>query len=572
MKVTEYILQALITEGVDHAFLVPGANIAPFLKALSETSQMKSIVCCHEEGAAFMADGYARSSDKIGPVFAISGPGITNTITGIALSYTDAVPVLAISGEVMGEWEGRGSFQDSSSAGVNTSQMFETITSMHLTLNRPALTKSHIARLFRNMLSHSSKGPGYLAIPGDVMKSDLSCEYHKLPEVLYNPRFLDQEAARATWDLFKGCQKIAILAGTGTIHSGASKELIRFAETFDLPVATTLGAKGVFPEDHPLSLGVLGWFGTRYAIEGLLSGEVEILLVLGSRLTILDTLGWDKNLQPKKALILNDINTNSVYREYKVDHPVLGDANEFLKRLNEESKERGKVLEASRQERKKWLATIKAKGDMSYRPEDGKSEQIPINPARATCDLRSVMPRDAVLFVDTGAHAFIASHYWRAFAPRQFFSSVKYMAPMGWAIAAAIGSKAARPHLPHVVITGDGCMRMHGTEIATAARYNYPVIYVVVNNSSLGNTKLGAEKVSAAMAKLEELPTHNWAKFAESLGAIGIHVEKPKDLIPAYQKALSLNQTVVIDVICGNYPTPTESYDLRMSRILTGKK
>ena len=564
MKSSSYILQVIKKEGIHAVFLVPGGIIDPLLEALSEDREIKTIVAAHEEGAAFMADGYARATGRFGVLFVIGGPGVTNASSGIATAFADRSPVLVVSGEVKTEWEGRGSFQDSSSAGIDSTHLLQSITSMHLNISHVELLKHHLDRIMRNMLSHSTRGPVHLTIPTNIQISEVTFSHKKLPVVLYHPRFVDLDACDQFWKTVGNSKKVAILAGTGTLHSGASQELIAFAEKFEIPVATTLGAKGVIPEDHRLALGVLGWFGSRHAIETLLSGDVEVLIVIGSRLNMLDTLLWSRTLQPKKALILNDINTNSIFRDYSVDLPILGDAKSFLMQLNSASSTHTEQLAETSEERKKWLEEIRSTGSFFYHPENMKSSDHPVHPARAVSDLRKVMPRDTVVFADSGAHGFFAAHFWISYAPRQFFSSVKYMGCMGWAIGAAVGAKVARPDLPCVVITGDGCMLMNGIEVQTAARYNLPVIFVVINNSALGNPKLRADKISPEMTKLHELPTHDWAQFAESLGAVGFTVKDPEDLIPVYQKALAANKTVVIDIICGNYATPTETFDAHL--------
>ena len=561
MRVTRAIVDAVCREGVDHFFLVPGGTIDPLLETLATHPEAKTVVCAHEGGAAYMADGYARMSGRFGVYAAISGPGFTNTISALTTAFCDRVPLLALSGEVKTDFEGRGSFQDSSTAGVRSLDIASSITALQFHLSHPDLTYHHLARLLRAGLS--ARAPVHLSIPVDVQRGETEGSWHPLPEVAYQPRLVDMQACGAFWDVVKDSRKVAILAGSGCVHSQAGEELTRFAEAFHIPVATTMPAKGIFPEDHPLSLGILGWFGHRPAIERLLSGEVEVLFVLGSRLNMLDTLLWSRELQPRRALILNDISTSSVFRDYRVDLPILGDARECLAALNRMADEHGAGLREGIPERRRWL---EGKGSLVYHEDDLRSDLIPIHPARAIHALREVMPPSTVLFGDSGAHSFFASHYWMAPEPHRFFSSVKYMASMGWAVPAAIGAKLARPDLPVVVVTGDGCMLMHGIEIQTAARYNVPVICLVLNNSALGNPKLRADKIGPEVARLHELPTHDWAGFARSLGAEGITVEEPDELKPAFEKALEANRTVLLDVRSGNYPTPTESFDMRMGQ------
>jgi acetolactate synthase-1/2/3 large subunit len=185
---------------------------------------------------------------------------------------------------------------------------------------------------------------------------------------------------------------------------------------------------------------------------------------------------------------------------------------------------------------------------------------VPLHPARVVSELRCAMPRDTVLVVDPGAHRAFCGHYWESYGPRSYFSATN-LGPMGWAIPAGIGAKAARPEKPLVVVTGDGCMLMHGIEIQTAARYGIPAIFVVINNGALGNVWLRAVKEGPGPAALTEIPLHNWAGFARSLGLAAATVHKPEDLAPAFQKALALGAPYLVDVRCDRrFTTPVTPY------------
>lgn len=562
MKVADAIVDVLRQEGIRHVFCVPGAAIDPLLEALSRQHDVQPVVCAHEAGAAYAADGYSRASGRFGVVATTSGPGFTNTLTALATASTDRSAVLAISGEVRRDWMGRGGFQDSSQAGTRAASMATPVTALQLELGSPSLTYRHLERLLHSMLGHASRGPVHLSIPADVQREEVTGDWSTLDKRVYQPRFVDAQACHAFWDHVESKPKVAILAGSGCVQSGASRQLKRFAERFDVPVATTLAAKGVFPEDHPLSLGAIGWFGNHAALNALTSGELDVLFVLGSRLNMLDTLIWTGGFKPRHALIVNDIDMSGVFRDYPVSLPITGDARACLEVLNDASPESVARLQASSVARRNWIARVK-EGSTSHDAQSAaiasKSENI--HPADAVAALRRVMPRSTPLFVDSGAHAFFAGHYWTTYEPAKFFTSIKYTGAMGWAIAAAMGAQLARPNEACVVVTGDGCMLMHGIEIQTAARYRVPLICVVFNNSAFGNPKLRADRISPAMGQLHALPTHDWAKFAQSLGALGITVDSAADLSSAFERALAAGTTVVIDVRTGNYPTPTERFD-----------
>jgi acetolactate synthase I/II/III large subunit len=563
MNVADAIVNVLRDEGIRHVFCVPGAAIDPLLEALSRQHDVKAVVCAHEAGAAFAADGYSRASGRFGVYATTSGPGFTNTMTALATAYTDRSAVLAISGEVRRDSMGRGAFQDSSAAGLRAASMATPVTALQLDLNVPSLTFNHLDRLLHGMLGHATRGPGHLSIPADVQRAQISGDWSALHERLYQPRFVDTQSCRAFWDHMDSGPKVAILAGSGCAQSHASEELKRFAERFDVPVATTLAAKGIFPEDHRLSLGVLGWCGNQAAHDALASGELDVLFVIGSRLNMLDTVIWSEGFRPKHAMIVNDINVSNVFRDYEVDLSILGDARTCLEMLNDASPEESARLRASGAARREWISRLKDRHSPDHADAllDAKESAASIHPSEAILALRRVMPRSTRLFIDSGAHAFFAGHYWTAYDPGRFFTSIKYMGAMGWAIPAAMGAQLTEPDDPCVIVTGDGCMLMHGVEIQTAARYGVPLICVVINNSAFGNPKLRADRISDAMARLHALPTHDWAKFANSIGAMGITVDDPADLTKAFEQALNAKKTVVVDVRTGNYPTPTERFD-----------
>jgi len=558
MKTTEYILNAIKAEGVTHLFMVPGGLIDPFLEAFDQVPGLIPIVAAHEGGAAYMADGYARAKGHFGVCFCIGGPGLTNTVTALAGALTDESPILLISGIVPTDWDGRGGFQDSSAATFDDIEILRTVTSDELQVDDVRLLKFDLQRLVKRMMSAPRK-PVHLVLPKNIQNTTVDFVYEKLPENLYFPRLLDLEATARFAPTIKDSKKIVILAGAGIEKSDASADLIAFAEEYQIPVATTLRAKGVFPEDHPLALGIFGYTGTRHAIETILSDEVETLIVLGSGLNQRDTLFWNKKFRPAKALIQIDNDPMSIGRTYKTELAIVGDCGEFIKTIRS-SQEVTSLLSAGSTERTRWIESIRALGPRLYDLDNTQSDASPLHPARVISDLRKVMPRDTVASVDSGAHRAFSAHYWESYAPREYLSATN-LGPMGWAIPAGIGAKLARPDKPHVVITGDGCMLMHGMEIQTAARFGVKVIFVVINNSALGNVYLRARKMGPTPTALTTNTTHDWALFAQSLGVTGIRIDQPQDLIPVFEQALAAPGPVLLDIRCGkDYPTPVTPY------------
>ncbi len=563
MKGSEFLLDVFRQEEISHVFLVPGGYIDPIISALKNVPEVKGIVAAHEGGAVFMADGYARLSDKFGVALGIGGPGVTNMMTGIASAYTDQIPLFVITGETKTFWEGRGAFQDSSSGGINDASMLQSITVKKLAVPHIQSLEHHVKFLLRAMLNHTQQGPVHLSFPANIQTEEHEFHYKKMQKDLYHPRFLNEESFNKIEKLIEKKPNIVILAGTGVLHSQASKSLLQLAEQFDIPVATTLTAKGVFPEDHRLSLGVFGWFGSNRATQTMLSKKIDVLIVLGSKMNQMETMVWSENILPKHALIVNDISESGWFANYDPDLFVLGDANQFLEALLKQKK----IFDATKEERKEWIEEFILNTPKFCDEENLTTDMTPIHPARIIHDLRNVSPKDTILFVGEGAHGFFATHYWTSFSPQQFFIAIKFMSAMGWSIPASIGAKFARPNQPVVCITGDGSIMMHGMEIQTAARYELPIIFIVFNNQSHGNPQLRGKRVGKFECEFLKLPNHDWAKFGESLGAVGMRVDKPEELKSTFEKAFKLNKTVVIDIASGNYQTPTYAFDEYMYQV-----
>ena len=565
MKGTHYILKALATEGIEALFFVPGGLIDPFLTAFEDTPQIRPIIAAQEGGACYMADGYSRASGNFGACMAIGGPGLTNTTTAVSTAWTDRSPVLVISGEVSTLMEGLGEFQDASASSFNDTEILRSVTAMSLSIENPHLLNHHFREALLTMFGRR-KGPVHLSLPRDVQEAEISVAHARLDRSLTEPKLLDSRAADRFWarivpgrDFDKRADKIAILAGIGAENCAASKGLLKFAEAFHIPVATTLRAKGVFPEDHPLSLGVFGYAGTRHASTAILSDDLELLVVLGSGLNERDTMHWNSKLVSQRGMFQVDLTPEAISAVYGGTVTVVGDVSAFIEAIMSEPNELLSHLEAGKGVREEWNHNIR-KLPRLYDAENCLSDAIPIHPARIVAELRRVMPRETVALVDSGAHRAFAGQYWESYEPRTYISATN-LGPMGWAIPAGVGVKIARPDRPCVVITGDGCMLMHGLEIQTAARFNVPVIYVVINNSAFGNVWLRASKMGQEPSELTSLPDHDWAALARALGLKSLTVRQPQELAPAFQQALESKAAFLIDVKADKrFETPVEPF------------
>lgn len=565
MKGTHYLLRAFVSERIEALFFVPGGLIDPFLSAFQEVPEIRPIIAAQEGGACYMADGYSRASGDFGACMAIGGPGLTNMTTAVATAWTDNSPVFVLSGEVSTNMEGLGQFQDASASSFNDTGIFQPITAMSLSIENPLLLPHHFRKAVAVMFGRR-KSPVHLSLPNDAQEVEIDSIYEPLEKSLREPKILDSKTADRLWsriapdmDFKTRADKIAILAGHGTENPETAKLLLEFAETFRIPVATTLKAKGVFPEDHELSLGVFGYAGTQHASKALLSDEIELLIVLGSSLNERDTMHWNKKFAPTRGIFQVDVSPDTISAVYGGGVTVTGDVSAFLERMKNAPGKFLNELYTGKSQRDQWLTTIKAIPRL-FDAENCDSDAIPIHPARIIAELRKAMPRETIAVVDSGAHRAFAGQYWESYEPRTYISATN-LGPMGWAIPAAVGVGIARPDRPCVVITGDGCMLMHGLEIQTAARYNVPVIYVVVNNAAFGNVWLRASKVGSKPAELTSLPDHDWAAVARGLGLRALTVKKPQDLAAAYQEALESKCAFLIDVKADKrYETPVEPF------------
>ena len=567
-----YIFNTIINQGVKYIFMVPGGVVDPFLDQFGEEDKdVKGIVAANEAGAAYMADGYARASGLFGVCMGIGGPGIANMMGPLASAYCDGVPILALVGEVPTSWDGRGGFQDASAAGVNDIGFLSDVTAMALEVETANMVPHMLDTALRTMLA-SEQRPVGLSFPKQIQTEKIAnavLTNNAIQCENISPRAIDIGACNKLLDKLNqvGSGNIAILVGSGGIRSQLDRELIDFAEKYHIPVATTLKAKGVFPEGHELSLGVFGYAGTEHSTLALLNNDPsniqcpnsgvadnQLLLVLGSSLNQRDTMRWDKNLKPEAGICQVDVNIATFSKNFPIDMPINGDVRSVLSWLLEQG-DLGRLdnFSVDNGSREQWLASIRSR-PRYYQNENRGCHAIPMHPARVITELQAIAPENSVIIADSGAHRAFAGHYWQSQGPREYLTAAT-LAPMGWAIPAGIGAKVACPDKPCVVVTGDGCMLMHGIEIQTAAHHKIPLVVLVINNSALGNVYLRAKTPIAK--KLTTLGTHDWAAFSRSLGGDGIIVNDPEELAEAFDLAFAAQGPFVIDARCDpDYETP----------------
>ncbi len=556
---SDFVLNALAEEGLTHLFMVPGGLVDPFLPALARVPRLRPIVAAHEGGAAYMADGYARASGRFGAVLGIGGPGLTNMATAVAAAKTDASPVLVLSGEIPVDMEGLGEFQDAGQTTLDDTAVMKPITRLSQTVTSPR-SLDHALRRALTVMWSQPEGPVHLSLTHDALVGTTAADYAPIAPYFKTVAPLSTPAALAAIEALRGKPKIAFLVGAGVEHGDAAALLKAIAERWSIPVATTLRAKGVFPEDHELSLGVFGYAGTRHATGAILGDPPDVLIVLGSGFNERDTMHWTLRGRTAGKTLIIHVNTDmeTLTTHGTPSHVVLGSSKAFLELMQSEADAVVPSLAADAASRRAWLATIK-QGARLYDVENRERPTRPIHPAAAIAALRKVYPRDGVVLIDSGAHRAFAGHYWEAYEPRTYISATN-LGPMGWAIPAAVGVQIARPERRVAVITGDGCMQMHGMEIQTAARYGLPIIYLVLNNGALGNVWLRAHQYGPLPSELTSIPDHDWAGFARALGAEGFTVTDPAALTKTFEQALASGKTALIDVKTDK-DCPTPVYD-----------
>lgn len=539
----DLLMSYLVAEGVEYIFGVPGAALTPLYEALIGHRSIKHILAKHEEGAAFMAAGFARVRRKLGVCFATTGPGGTNALTGIACAMADSAPVLLITGQASTRFFGKGALQESTMFGVDMVQIYRPVTKLSTVVTSAERMRETLQGAIRTALT-GRPGPVHLSLPVDILKQKVSGVMLAPHQYRVKSRPVDRAAVAEAAKVLSKAARPCIFAGDGVAISGASAELLELAETFHIPVATTPKGKGVFPENHELSLGVFGFGGHPRAEAYLLADYVDVLVMVGTSAGELATHAWEKNLRPSTALIHVDIDPEQLGKNYPIDVGVVGDARAALSELAEQMRalhpEGGALprnpLQNLRDEVQRHVGT-------EYRD----APQSPLKPQRVIDEMYAVLPENALIFVDNGNVIIWFGHYFEARAPGTCFLTLG-LASMGNAVAAAVGGKLGAPDRPVVALVGDAAFGMNGLEVHTAADYGIPVIWIVLNNHGHGMVHHGekmiwGEDLGACAFKVRL----DIAGVAESLGARVFRVDTPDSFRDALEKALEHRGPSVIE-------------------------
>ena len=525
---SEIVIECLKEQGVDTVFGYPGGTILNIYDELYKHSdEIHHILTSHEQGAAHAADGYARSTGKVGVCFATSGPGATNLVTGIATAFMDSVPVVAVTCNVGVPLLGKDSFQEVDIAGVvmpitKHSFIVKDVTKLAKTLRRAfAIAKS------------GRPGPVLVDITKDVTAA--KTEYTKVEPKEIKPFVseIKEEDLEKAVEMIQEAKRPFIFVGGGAVAADAWKEVRELAHKIQAPVTDSLMGKGVFDGEDELYTGMLGMHGTKASNLGVTN--CDLLITIGARFSDRVT-GNTRNFARNAKVLQIDVDATEINKNILVDCSVLGDAKVILQKLNEKISEK---------EHKEWIETIeelKEKYPLRYNQEGLTGPAVIEELYRQT-------KGDAIIVTEVGQHQMWAAQYYKYKMPRRFLSSGG-LGTMGYGLGAAIGAKTANPDKVVINVAGDGCFRMNMNEIATATRNNMPLIQVVINNHVLGmvrqwQTLFYDHRYSNTVLNDKV----DFVKLAEAMGAVGIRVTKKEELADAIKKAIELNTTVVLDCI-----------------------
>jgi len=528
---SEIIIECLKEQGVDIVFGYPGGTILNVYDELYKHSkEIKHILTSHEQGAAHAADGYARATGKVGVCMATSGPGATNLVTGIATAYMDSIPVVAITANVGKNLLGKDSFQEVDIAGITMP-----ITKHNFIVKDIKNAASTLRRAFK-IAKSGRPGPVLVDFTKDVTDPKNKYEYtpKKQEEVPPVTHTIKEDAIDEAVKYICESKKPFIFVGGGAIASECEKELARFVELTGAPVCDSLMGKGAYDGTKENYTGMLGMHGTKTSNFGV--SKCDLLIVVGARFSDRVT-GNTSKFASNAKIIQIDIDEAEINKNIRTDISIIGDAKEILKRLN------GKLEGANVEDKSEWMKEIlesMKKYPLTYSQEGLTAPYI-------MEQIYDITKGEAIITTEVGQHQMWAAQFYKYKEGRQLITSGG-LGTMGYGLGASMGAKLGRPDKIVFNIAGDGCFRMNMNEIATAARYNIPIIQVVINNHVLGmvrqwQTLFYGQRYSNTTLR----DAVDFVKLAESLGAKGIRVTKKEEVADALKEAISLNAPVVID-------------------------
>ncbi len=531
----QIVLECLMKENVDVIFGFPGGVVLPLYDVLFQ-SPVKHVLVRHEQGAIHAADGYARATGKPGVCLVTSGPGATNTVTGIATAYMDSIPVVVLTGQVVTAMIGNDAFQEADIVGITRP------VTKHNYLVKNVHDLPRILKEAFYIATTGRPGPVLVDLPKDVLTGKTDRPYPDQVELPgYNPTYQGHigQVKRAA-KMICQAKRPVLYTGGGIVLSAAHNELLQLAELTQVPVTSTLLGLGGFPGTNPLFMGMLGMHGTWTANTAI--SDCDLIIAVGARFDDRVT-GKISEFAPHADIIHIDIDPSSISKNVKVDLPIVGDAKDILQNLVQEIKKLHE--EGLKPQTKEWLEQIegwKKEHPLKYNRESGL-----IKPQFVVEEIYRITKGEAIITTEVGQNQMWAAQFYKFAQPRNFISSGG-LGTMGFGFPAAIGAQMAYPDRPVFDIAGDGSFQMNIQELATAMQYRLPVKVAILNNHFLGMVRQWQELFYNKRYSYTCLScAPDFVKVAEAYGAVGLRAEKPEDVAPVIEQALATDKPVVMD-------------------------
>ncbi|MGG5571766.1 acetolactate synthase 3 large subunit [Vibrio diazotrophicus] len=533
----EMVVQSLIEEGVEQIFGYPGGSVLDIYDALHEkTEKIKHVLVRHEQAATHMADGYARATGKPGVVLVCSGPGATNTVTGIATAYMDSIPMIVISGNVATNLIGNDAFQECDIVGVSRPIV------KHSFLVKKAEDIPETIKKAFYIASTGRPGPVVIDLPKDVMNPQIKLPYH-YPESIkmrsYNPTTSGHKGQiKKALKALLEAKKPVLYVGGGASIAGAHEQVQQLAEKLNLPVVSTLMGLGVFPGTHKNALGMLGMHGVYEA--NMAMHNSDLIFGVGVRFDDRTTNNLEKYCPDAKIMHI-DIDPSSISKNVKVDLPIVGSADQVLETMlqllgEQDGSNDVEAIDA-------WWSEIQVWRDRKCLSYETSSERI--KPQQVIETLFRLTNGDAYVASDVGQHQMFAALYYPFNKPRRWINSGG-LGTMGFGLPAGMGVKFAMPQEEVVLVTGDGSIQMNIQELSTALQYDIPVKIINLNNRFLGMVKQWQDIIYQGRhsnSYMSSVP--DFAAIAEAYGHVGIRINTPDELEAGLQKALDMKDRLV---------------------------
>jgi acetolactate synthase I/II/III large subunit len=545
MRVYEAIVKGLESIGVEAAFGGAGENDASLLIALKHSRKIKSIIVRNEQAASFMACGYSMYTNRLGFCFATAGPGAFNLFSGLAVAMSDSHPVLAVSGFARVQWSGKGALNETSglSRTPDSRAMFAATTKRSYFVENPSQVCDILEEAV-NMALEGRPGPVHITVPENLTHPNISVDNYRDIKLNVRPVLPDPaEVAKIAMVLAESLRDgkpILLLAGSGAVLSGASVVLRQFVDRFQIPFATTLDGKGVLPESHPLCAGIFANSGNKGAREAF--KRARVVLAVGNSFSQNGTFDFHPDLFKGKTLVHINIDAHEISKAYNADYALVSDARAAIIALTEElSRTVGPVAAAQPvNDRHQYDAILHLAGK--------------VHPGQMTQSLSRLLPDNAVVLADAGAHlAWLA--YYLDLSRNQNYRKPGGFGPMACHVNGAIGVKLACPERQIIVGCGDGCYLLSGFELLTAVQYNIPVIWIIFNDGEFKLIKL-YQMSTFFESGLVDFTNPDYVGYARACGAEGYRAETLEEFERAFQTALASGKPTLIDVAIDRLAIP----------------